>query len=754
MNKPEHPLSEIYATGRELDHRREPARDERAHEGMAPDYGDTLELDPIKLFWIAVHYRWIIATCMACGLVAGILVTWLQTPIYRAETKIEILTSNVKVLEEIETVARVTDLRTFETARTKILSRDLARRVVFELNLAEDSRFLAPTPTFSLMNIFRRAFSIDRTADLGAMTAQERQKRAVETVAGNLSATLLRNTSLIVITYDHPDPEMARRVVNQVAGSFIDQNVDKRGETSSLARDFIQEQVVEAKFRLEESERALVDYAEAEGITLDADESSLILTNISEINNRLTQALQDRNAAERLVAQIDAGQAATLPQVFESESIRTNKERIAELRATYQQNLATLKPGFPEMVRLRAQVGELENQMNVEIAAIASSVQLRYEQANANVASLRAELADLEGRQQEFQRKNIRYTILQREVDSNRAQYQSLINKLNEVVVGVDLQSANASIIDPAVRPDDAVSPRPIMNLGLALVLASLIAAVIVYILELLNNTFSVPDQIETELKLPVLGIVPKLAPDDLEAAMEDASSNYSEAHRTLRTSLQFTAAYEETKTLLVTSSAPAEGKTSLCYKLAHEYAALGRNVLIIDADMRRPQLHRMFKSDNTIGLSNVLTNIVRSTVENPVFRKSKTGNVRFLTSGTLPPNPADLLASERMSVLLHYCRDRYDLVIIDAPPVMGLSDAAILSRLADATLLVVSAKQVRRKAAEHAVKRLNAVGANIVGAVMTKFDIERLDYNYAYRYMSYDYYSYGADRAKLPRKA
>ena len=594
---------------------------------------------------------------------------------------------------------------------------------------------------------------MSETVDLSAIPPSQREARATAMVRGGLSASLLRNTSILAVTYEHPDPQTAARVVNQVASSFINQSVDRRSETSSLARDFIQEQVIEVQQRLEASERALVDYAEAEGITLDANESSLIIANINEINNRLTDALQARLELERYVAQIEAGAAGSLPQVFSSPSIQQAQRRIIELRAEYEEKSATLRPGFPEMRRLQAQIDELTSQTDRQINAIADSVRLQLQQANVNIASLRSELANLENRQSEFRRKNIGYTILQREVDSNREQYQSLITKLNDVVVGADLRTANATVVDEAVPPGGPFTPRPMRNLALALVLAGLIAAAIIYIVELLNNTFAVPDQIEADLKLPVLGIIPRVR-DGYDEAMLDQASNLSEAHRTLRTSLQFTSAYKDTKTLLITSADPYEGKTWTAFKLAQEFAALNLRVLVIDADLRRPRMHRLFKSDNTVGLTNILTNMVRDDVQTPVFRKSKVSNVDFMTSGTLPPSPADLLASERMGMVLHSCKTRYDLVIIDSPPVMGLSDAPILSRLADTTLMVVSAKQVRRRSAQNAVKRLRTVGGHVVGAVMTKFEIERLDYNYAYRYMNYGYYAYGSQLQDQSKEA
>ncbi|WP_306120553.1 MULTISPECIES: polysaccharide biosynthesis tyrosine autokinase [unclassified Roseitalea] len=750
MNKPEYALSEMHTSGRAMAHEEELRRRRYADLDQFAEDDEGFDFDPVKLFWFVVHYRWVVVACIACGLVAGIVYTWMQTPMYRAATTLEIQTPSIKILQDLDSISTGSDARVFETARRKILSKDLARRVSFELGLSNDAAFLAPAPEFSLMNIVRRAFGTTGTVDLDALTPQEREDLATRLVRGGLSADLIRNTAVIRVDYEHANPQMAARVVNQVAASYVDQSVDQRAQTSTLAREFLQERIIEVKDRLEASEIALVDYAETEGITLEADEISLIASSISAVNGQLIEATKERGELQRVVEQSAAGEAILLPQIFESESIRALQERLGELQAEYQVKLATLKPGFPEMQRLQIQINQIDDQIDAQVGAIVDSVRARLEQTNIRIAALQAELANLENRQADLQRKNIRYTILEREVDTNRAQYASLITKLNDLDVAAEIQSGNASIIDEASVPGVPFAPQPMRNLGFAFALSAMLAAGIIYILELLNNTFAVPDQIESDLKLPVLGIIPKVAGDGFDDAMVDTNSNLSEAHRTLRTSLQFTTAYEETRTLLITSAEPGEGKTTVAFKLAQEFASLGRKVLIIDADMRRPRMHRMFKTDNAIGLSNILTNVLKNNVQTPIFRKSAVGNVDFMTAGTLPPSPADLLASDRMGMVLHFCKNRYDLVIIDAPPVMGLSDAPILSRSADATLMVVAAKQVKRKSAQNAVKRLRAVGGHIIGAAMTKFEIDRLDYNYAYRYMNYNYYAYGSDGAQL----
>lgn len=731
-----------------------PAMRQGMHQGYQPipDYDMEHEerFNPLKMLWYIIHYRWLIAAMVSAALITGVLVTWMQTPLYKASAKVEVLASGAKVLQDLEIVTQADDYRAFETARQKILSRELARRVAYELNLMEDDKFLAPTPRFSLSNFFRRIVGTTHQERVAEATPEQRERIAVFLIQQGLSAELVRNTSILAVTFSHADPEYASRIANQVAQSFIDQSVDKRSETSDLARQFIEQQASETKAKLQASEKALIDYAKQAGITITGNDASLISENITEINKAMTEAVQERLDIERLAKQVEEGNAASLPDVFESKSIQETKQKLAELKATYQEKLSTLKPGFPEMRRLQAQIGELQKQMNQEISAIARSVQIRFEQAKEKEAAMQRELTLLEARQREFQDKNIQYTILKREVDSSRTQYESLINKLNEVGVGSELKTSNALIVDPAVRPGAPFSPRLPINLAVALALFAVLAAAAIYIIEMMNNTFAVPDQIGSELKLPVLGIIPFSDEEGLSDAFKDSKSALSEAYRSLRTSLQFAGAEGSMRTLLVTSSEPSEGKSTTSFKLAQDFAALGRKVLIIDADLRRPRMHRLFNTDNSIGLSNLLSNVVRQGDVISIFRRTSDANVTFMSAGTVPPNPVDLLTSQKMAMTLHFCAKKFDLVIVDSPPVMGLSDAPILSRQVDATLLVVSAKQVSRKSAKNALARLRSAGGNVVGATLTKFKVDSLDYNYAYRYMGYNYYTYDSAQPRI----
>ena len=717
--------------------------------GGYPDQPDD-GFNPLRLFLYVVKYRWLIAMLSVVGLVAAFVVTMMQTPKYQATSQLEVLVPSARVFQDIEVVSETGDMRAFLTAREKIRSRALAQRVVFELGLAEKPEFLSPVPDFAVSNILYRAFGIDNQPTLDDRSPEQRENAAIGRLIRDLSVQLVPNTSLLSITFRDQDPVTASEIANQVARSFIDQRVDQTSETSELARQFIQEQVLQVKERLQASEEALVAYAKREGITVTGDERSLISANIETLNTALAAAIQERLDYGRLVAQINAGQGDSLAQVLDSQGLQALRGKIAELSGEYQQKLGMFKPGFPEMIQLQAQIKELQRQLGRGVLAITDSIKLKHAETIEKEQNLREELAGLDRQQTEFNDKNIQYTILKRDVDSNRSQYDSLIAKLNEVGVSSELRTQNAAIVDFAVAPTRPFSPRLPVNLVIGLALFLALSAAIIYILELLNNTFTNTEQVEKELGLPVLGIIPMVDDRDVAIAAGDAKSGLSEAYRTLRTSVQFSGVEGAPRTLLVTSAEPLEGKTTTSFKLGQDFAALGARVLIVDGDLRKPSLHRMFGFDNILGLSNLLTNTVPRERMQSILKQTKHDGLFVLTSGTIPPNPADLLSSPKMGMILESMAKRFDLVIIDAPPIVGLADAPILSRMTDGTLLVVSTNQVTRKASKAALKRIQAAGSNVIGAALTKFTVDRFDYNYAHRYMNYNYYSYGSEQHQL----
>jgi len=716
------------------------------------------EFNPLQIFLYILRYRWLIAALLALGLMAGALITMVIAPKYKAEAMLEIAPPTAQVIQDLQVVSETSDLRTFQTALEKLRSRQMMRRVIHEMGLTRRDDFLHPKTGFSLGNLLSRALGHFYMGGGKKETAQKRENLAIQRIKEGLGVKLLRGTRIIVISFSSTSPEYARRIANQFANSYIASNLDQSSETSKLARQFIAEQVADIKAKLEKAERKLVDYAKTTGITLNDDQGSLVSTNIKDINEALSKAIQDRLKYERLVKLVNAGRVSELEAVINSEAIQKQRAKIVELQAEYQQKLRTFKPSYPEMRQLKAQIQELKRLLRQDINGIANGIRLKYKVAVDKEKDLYNKLKELEIKQAEYQDKNIKYTILKREVDSYRSQYKSLIDKYNTLGVASEIRNKSASIVEYASTPEKPYSPKLIKNLLFAFLLSSIVAAAVIYILELMNNTFSNPDQLESELKLPVLGILPKIPEENLDEMLEDPRSSLSEAFRTLRTALQFTGMNGAPRSLMITSTEPGEGKSTISRKLAEEFGALGMNVLLIDADMRKPVQHRRAGITNSLGLSNLLTNTVPASQvgeEVEIMRNTPWKNVWMVTAGTPPPNPANLLASQKMGMFIEACCARFDIVIIDSPPVIGLADALLLTRLAEATMLTVAARQATRKAVQNAAKKLRAAGGHLVGAALNRFAMDRVEYSYSYKYMNYGYlsyegsYSYGAEDAQ-----
>lgn len=738
-----------------------------AHGGMPSQYGGSRQLgwnvpdqaasqmlpeeeeafNPLQILLYVVRYRWLIAALLILGLVFGFLVTLAMAPKYKAQAMIEIAPPTAQIIQDLQITSESSDLRTFQTALEKLRSRQMMRRVVHDLGLTQRKNFLFPNSGFSLSNLLGRAFGrMGVKNPMEELDAQERENTAIERITKGLSVKLLRKTRIISISYSSTNPDYARLIANQFANSYIASNLDQSSETSRLARQFISEQVADIKQKLEKAEKALVEYAKTAGITLSGKEGSLVSSNIRDINEALSKAIQDRLKYERLVRQVKSGRTMELEAVIDSEAIQKQRAKIVELQAEYQQKLRTFKPSYPEMRQLKAQITELRRLLRQDVKGIANGIRLKYKVAVEKERNLRDKLKELEAQQAAYQDKNIKYTILKREVDSYRSQYQSLIDKLNKLGVASEIRNKSASIVEYATTPNKPYSPSLLKNLALAFVLSGGLAAAVIYILELMNNTFANPDQLEAELNLPVLGILPKIPGDKLQELLDDPRSNLSEAFRTLRTSLQFTGINGAPRSLMVTSTEPGEGKSTISRKLAEEFGALGLNVLLIDADMRKPVQHRHAGIPNSLGLSNLLTNTVpesQAGEEVEIMRNTPWANVWLVTAGTLPPNPANLLASQKMGMFIEACCNRFDIVIIDSPPVIGLADALLLSRLAEATVLTVASQQVARKGVQNALKKLRAAAGHVVGTVLNRFEMDRMEYKYSYKYMNYGYLSY-----------
>ncbi|WP_125257790.1 GumC family protein [Brevundimonas fluminis] len=695
----------------------------------------------IAHYWrLAVKYRWIIAGSFLLALLAGVAITLLMTPIYSASATLQIDRETARVLNVDDVQPRESQgygEEFFQTQYGLLRSRSLAERVVDSLGLAASNSFLeqmGATPPVRG----------DRTA---AEYARIRREAVVSVVMTNFSVSPVRGSRLVQITFDSPVPALSARVVNAYAENFIQANLDRRFESSSFAREFLEEQIGQTKAKLEETERALVDYATAQGIVNlsepgpdgSGQTQSLAGTNLSALNASLASARAARIAAEQRWRQARAAPLLSQPEVLQNQAIQRLTEQRALLDAQYQQQSRVYREDWPSQVQLRSQIEELDAQISDIARGILSSIQGQYVVAANNERALQAQVDGLTDEVQDLRNRSVEYNILQREVDTTRTLYDALLERYKEVGVTGTVASNNISIVDQAQVPTAPSKPNLLVNLILASLLGLGLGALAAFVLEALDETLATPEDAESKLGLPIVGVIPLLSREQTpREALDDIRSPFSEAYYSLRTALQFSTPDGVPASILVTSSRPAEGKSTTAYATALNLARIGKRVVLIDGDLRNPSMHRIVGVENTAGMSNLLAG---ASSLSQVVQATSEPNLGIVPSGPLPPNPAELWGSDRLRVILADMRHEVDHVVIDGPPVLGFADAPLLSSAVGGTIFVLESRRTRRAQARGALRRLLIGNGHLLGGVLTKFDTKVTQYG------SYDYaydYSYG----------
>ncbi|MBY8823614.1 GumC family protein [Sphingomonas colocasiae] len=685
---------------------------------------------------IIMEWRWLIVGAVAVGLVGAVLLTLFTTPLYRGTATIEINPPTVEILEDSKGQAQGMKSGDYLATQVGLLqSRSLAQRVAQDLNLASNAEFVPATG--------------DR---------EQRAKIAVNKLSDGFSVQPAPSGQLIKISYSATSPALAAKIANSFADSFIATNLERRYDASSYARNFLQQQIGKVKGELEKSERQLVEYAQAQGIIntvnqqkdqVSGDVNSLQGASLVALNQALAEAQTKRIAAEQAYRQTAAvGMTAEVNQ--STQAIR--QQRVA-LEAEYREKLTTMKPDYPDMISLRSRINELDRQIRSEAAQTASgrsnTLRAEYQAAAAAERTLQGRVAELKGSVINLRGRSIEYNILQREVDTNRSLYDALLQRYKEIGVAGGVGTNLVSIVDRAEIPASPFSPNLPFNLAIGLGLGLLVGIGGAFVIEFINDTITTPDDVRDKLKLASLGVIPKMTGQkSLAEELEDQTSHISEAYFSLRTSLQFTTDNGAPKSLLITSCRAAEGKSSTALAMAQNFARLGRRVLLIDADLRKPTFK--VKAEDR-GLSKLLTN--HEPLNSQTF-KTYFENLWLIPCGPLPPNPAELLATGRFTALLTEALGRFDMVIVDGPPVLGLADAPLLGAVCQGTLMVVESSRTRTKVAVDSINRLQSSGSQILGAVLTKFKRQSHGYGYGYGY-SYEPYKYGGsiDKRELEIK-
>lgn len=705
----------------------------------------------IDLRWlfneIKLNIVWI-AAIVGGFLALGLLVTLLTVPKYVAVSKIMVEQEADQIIEGAELLPKQDSWdadRFLQTQVNLLQSRTVAARVVSELKLAEDAAFFD-----AMGSVLPTAEDLPDLQQSPDALAKYRRDEAIAQIMEHRNIVLEQDSRIISIGCKSTNPELSAKICNAYAEVFSNANLNRKFESSAYARKFLADQLESAKAKLEASERDLNQYSRAAGlirVTGDKEagggssDTTLSITNdaLVQLNAAAGQATADRIQAEERWQAIARQSPLSIPAVLENEAVKQILSEKADAEAQLASERTSRQSDYPTIKMLNNKIAEYDARIQSIGNSIKRSIQIDYEAAVARENSLKANVETLRGDALNEQDRGVQYNVLKRVADTNRALYDSLLERFNQLNAAAGSASNNVTIVDRAEVPTEPSSPVLVLNLALAFLLGLGAAAVFVFLRNYFDDTIRNPADIDRLYGLPLIGLVPQ--EESAEESLANEKSALNEAYHTLVTNLQYSTSGGIPKILMVTSARESEGKTTTSRAVARDIARRGKNTLLIDADLRRPTLHSHAQQKERAGLTEVI--VGNLTLDQAVFFSGHE-NLSYLTALPIPPDPSILLGGARLEEVLREAAARYDVVVVDSAPLLGLSDAASLAAHADGTLLVMSSQGFNRGAVRTALARLRLINANIVGAVVTKFDAKAAGGEY--EYYGYNYYSYGKD--------
>lgn len=705
----------------------------------------TLTIDP-RAILVAIRRNIVaIIVIIAIFIGLGILATILMTPEYIGTSRILIEQQEDQIIEGSDARAAAASYmdadRFLQTQADIVTSRALAVQVVDREGLAEDPAFFEAQgeeyPVEGDIESYERPMNLQ----------QLRAEIAADIVSKNLAVTLPPDSRILSVSFFSGDPVVAARIANSFAESFIEGNLARKFDSSSYAREFLAQQLQDARSKLEQSERDLNQFSRAAGLIrvsgqgTNADqETTLSVTNNSlvQLNDVAAQATAQRVSAQQQWNNIAQVPLLSIPEVLENQAV----QRLVEQRSAAEANLAQLSSRYlddhPNVLAAQAQVDKLTAQIQSIAQSIKNSIRLKYESALDRENSIDDQVEMLRSAALDEQDRGVQYNVLKRVAETDRALYNTLLTRFNELNATAGATSNNVSLIDTAEPPRKPSSPRPLLNLIAALLGGMVFASGFVFFREQFDDAMRNPDDVEKKLGLPLLGLIPQVEQGYMQEELDDPKSPISEAYSALLTNIRYSSGSGIPETIVVTSSVASEGKTTTSFKLATDIADLGRRTLLIDADLRRPTMHRRDNVGTHDGFTAVLAGEL--TLEQAIL-KSDNAHLDLMTALPMPPDPVALLSSERFLKVVETLRSQYDCIVFDAPPLLGLADATTLAAHVDAVVLAIDSQRGKGGGTRSAVRRLQMVGANIIGVVLTKFDARHS--GSAYSYYGSSYYAY-----------
>lgn len=682
---------------------------------------------------IATRWKWLIVGAVAAALLVGILLTLLMTPKYTATTQLEISREGDRIInvDDTQQDSNSVDMEFYQTQYGLLGSEALADRVAQELRLVDDRGFF---------ELFDRQDLVEmENADFASREERDKRKRAVRQILlDNLSVDPIRLSRLVDLSFTSPDPVFSARVANAWSAAYIQFNLERRFEATSYARKFLEDRLAQLRSKLEESERKLVGYASNQAIiNLPAGESSegetqersLAADSLAALNQELAQATAARIAAESRLPR-SGSNAST--EALANPTVSGLRTRRAEIASEYSRLLTQFEPEYPAARALKSQLDVIDRALAAESGRVSSSLQQNFRDAAEREARLQARMEGLKGDFLDQRRRSIEYNIYQRDVDTNRQLYDGLLQRYKEIGVAGGVGNNNIAIVDSAVPPEKPSSPRPLLNIALSLVFGLVLGSLLAILREQLDESIRDPSDVEQKLGIPLIGAAPHTKTGQPLSELNDVKSGLSEAYLAIQGVLAFASETGVPRSLAVTSTRSGEGKSTSSLAIAKTIARNGVSVVLVDGDMRSPSVSEFVNIPNTLGLSTYLSgddDLDRMLVQDDGQR------LTYLAAGPQPPNAADLLRGHRFNQLIAELLQRFDQVVIDSPPVMGLADAPIIASAVEGVVFVIEAGNLKSRVIQRALARLKQVRAPLIGAVLSKFDARQAAFGYGYDY-------------------
>jgi len=707
---------------------------QQQQDNMAAGYDSDYQVDTLIDFWqilgVIRKWWWLILLVMATIMSIAALFLFRATPVYKSSTILEVLQQERQIVD-VGSIDNVIANEEFLTTQIELLkSESLLRDVIESLNLLSDPGIISQEP------------------ETTSLPREERMTYAIAHVTEELSVTLVNQSRLIKLSFNHIDPEKASLIANTITDKFIENSLARKFNSTSDAREFLEQRIEIAEASLETSEKELVQYAADNGIIIIEDsreqeasgslDTAALITLDAELTNAITQRVEAEKAYQQALERVQSSNA------LQNDTVTALKTEKVALDALYLEKLAYLKAGHPDMIEIKARIDLFDERIADEVSDL-SSVELvtlkeNYDLARVRESSLAGRVRDLKNSVIDIREKSVDYNILKRQLDTQRAQYDALLQRLREVSISDDIGATLVQVVDRATTPIQPFKPNKLLSMALATVLGGVLGFGLVFGLEIFDDRIKTPEDIKAKLKSITMGVIP-LSKNEatLPTQLSNPQSSLSEAYASLRSNLQLSGPAGGPRIIQLTSTRSGEGKSVSSLGLALRYAGLGEKVLLVDADLRLPTFNP--GDAYTIGLSGLLTSL--EGFDDHIIPTSHE-KLDLLPAGDIVPNPSELLSGERFRLLLKHARTKYSYVVIDGPPVLGLADAGIIGSCVDATLLVVEAHQLRTPSVKATMNRLKGSGTKLLGVVLTKFRASGngyLDYyKYSYGNLSGDY--------------